>query len=92
MLLEGRVRPLFRRKLDELKDQLSVRTTEGTDTVVDLGDTGGHTKDRQLSLGLGNSNACIVSPELGQLEGDSIEVKVQGCSGSPRHGHCCRGE
>ena len=61
---------------------------EGPHTVVELGEAGGHSSDGELGLGLGEPDTSIIRPELGELNGDGIDVNG---NSSLRSGSSSRG-
>ena len=64
VFLEGLVRQLVWRELDEVHYLSCVCTAQSSDAIV------------KLSLCLSEPYPCVVSPELGELEGYNMHTKT----------------
>ena len=71
-LLEGLVWQLVPRELDEVHYLSCVCTAQSSDPVVKLGEAASKTSYSKLSLRLSKPYTCLVSSELGELEGYSM--------------------
>ena len=74
-LLEGFVGQIVRRELDEVHYLSCVCTAQSSDAVVKLGEAASKASDSKLSFCLSKPYKCIVSPELRELEGYSMDTE-----------------
>ena len=75
VFLEGLVGKLVRRELDEVHYLSCVHMAQSSNRVVKLCKAASKASDSKLSFSLSKPYTCIVSPELRELEGYSMDTE-----------------